>query len=378
MLIRIGAILLLLLAGVLPPATAATFETRARQAFVIDLSTNSILLNKNADSRMPPASMSKLMTAYLIFERMKSGALKLDDRFTVSRKAWAKGGSKMFLLQGQRVRLESLIRGIVIQSGNDACIVIAEGLAGSEEAFAEIMNAKAKELGLNDSHFTNATGWPHPDHYMTARDLATLAQRIIEDFPEYYHYYSQKSFRFNKINQKNRNPILGEVEGADGLKTGYTDASGYGLVGSATRGGRRLIMVINGLETARARSVEAERMMNWAFDAFETYKLLRAGETVETAELWLGQAETAALVVNQDVTVTLPRASRSNLKVSVSYSGPVPAPVYKGEELGRLIVTAPGVNPIERPLYVGETVERKGPFGRVIETLGALISGAWR
>ncbi len=378
MMVRIGAILLLVFTGGLASATAATFDTRARQAFVIDLSTNSVLLNKNADARMPPASMSKLMTAYLIFERIKNGSLQPEDRFPVSRKAWAKGGSKMFLLQGQRAKLEDLIRGIVIQSGNDACIVVAEGLAGSEAAFAELMNAKAKELGLKDTHFVNATGWPDPDHYMTARDLAILAQRIIEDFPEYYHYYSQKRFRYNKIIQKNRNPILGEVDGADGLKTGYTDASGYGLVGSATRDGRRIIMVINGLESARARSAEAQRMMNWAFGAFETYKLLRAGETVETAELWLGQAEHAALIVNQDVTVTLPRASRAELKVSVSYSGPVPAPVYKGEQLGRLIVTAPGVDPIERPLYIAETVERKGPFGRVIETLGALISGAWR
>jgi D-alanyl-D-alanine carboxypeptidase (penicillin-binding protein 5/6) len=378
MMVRIGAILLLVFTGGLASATAATFDTRARQAFVIDLSTNSVLLNKNADARMPPASMSKLMTAYLIFERIKNGSLQPEDRFPVSRKAWAKGGSKMFLLQGQRAKLEDLIRGIVIQSGNDACIVVAEGLAGSEAAFAELMNAKAKELGLKDTHFVNATGWPDPDHYMTARDLAILAQRIIEDFPEYYHYYSQKRFRYNKIIQKNRNPILGEVDGADGLKTGYTDASGYGLVGSATRDGRRIIMVINGLESARARSAEAQRMINWAFGAFETYKLLRAGETVETAELWLGQAEHAALIVNQDVTVTLPRASRAELKVSVSYSGPVPAPVYKGEQHGRLIVTAPGVDPIERPLYIAETVERKGPFGRVIETLGALISGAWR
>lgn len=378
MLIRIFAFLTLLLSGYSSIAAAATFETRARQAYVIDLTTNSVLLNKNADARMPPASMSKLMTAYLIFERMKTGALQPDDRFTVSRKAWAKGGSKMFLMEGQRVSLETLIRGIVIQSGNDACIVVAEGMAGSEAAFAELMNAKAKELGLRDSHFVNATGWPDPDHYMTAHDLAILSQRIIEDFPEYYYFYSQKSFRFNKINQKNRNPILGVVDGADGLKTGYTDASGYGLVGSAVRDGRRLILVINGLDSARARSTEAERMMNWAFGAFETYKLLRAGETVETAKLWLGQAETAALVVNHDVTVTLPRASRADLKVSVSYKGPVPAPVYKGEQLGRLIVTAPGVDAIERPLYVGETVERKGPFGRVIETVGALISGAWR
>lgn len=378
MLIRIFAFLTLLLSGYCSIAAAATFDTQARQAYVLDLTTNSVLLNKNADARMPPASMSKLMTAYLIFERMKTGALNPEDLFPVSRKAWAKGGSKMFLRQGQRVKLDDLIRGIVIQSGNDACIVVAEGLAGSEDAFAELMNAKAKELGLRNSHFANATGWPDPDHYMTAHDLAVLAQRIIEDFPEYYHFYSQRSFRFNKINQRNRNPILGVVDGADGLKTGYTNASGYGLVGSATRDGRRLILVINGLDSARARSAEAERMMNWAFGAFETYKLLRAGETVETAELWLGQAETAALVVNQDVTVTLPRASRADLKVSVSYEGPVPAPVYKGEELGRLIVTAPGVEAIERPLYVAETVERKGPFGRVIETLGALISGAWR
>lgn len=374
--ILLSACLVLLLSGGV--ASAAKFETRARQAILLDLSTGAVLLEKNAEVRMPPASMSKLMTAYLIFERLKTGALSMEDRFPVSRKAARKGGSKMFLTEGQRPILEDLLRGIIIQSGNDACIVVAEGLAGSEEAFAKLMNAKAKELGLKDSNFANATGWPDPEHYMTAKDLATLAYRILTDFPEYYHFYSQKSYRFNRIKQDNRNPILSTVAGADGLKTGYTRASGYGLTASAERDGRRLIMVVNGLESERQRATEAERMMNWGFGAFGTYKLLRAGETVETADLWLGQKDAAPLAIEKDLTVTLPRAAREDLKVMIRYEGPVAAPVYKGERLGTLIVTAPDVDPIERPLFVAETVERLGPVGRVIETLGALVSGAWR
>lgn len=369
---------LLALAVATAPADAARFDTRARQAFLIDLSTGAILLEKNARSRMPPASMSKLMTAYLVFERLKNGTISLAARLPVSRRASRKGGSKMFLREGERATLEDLIRGIVIQSGNDACIAVAEGLAGSEEAFAKLMNAKARDLGLKDSNFTNATGWPDPDHYMTAQDLATLARRLLEDFPEYYHFYSEKEFRYNNITQANRNPALAAVEGADGLKTGYTEASGYGLTASAERDGRRLVMVVNGLESVAERASEAERLLNWGFGAFGTYKLLRAGETVETADLWLGQSPAASLVVDKDLTVTLPRASRAELKVVVRYEGPTPAPVFKGEELGSVIVTAPGVDPIERPLFVAETVERKGPFGRVVETLTALIGGAWR
>ncbi len=375
---KLFAVLALAIMAFGSAAPAATFDTRARQAYMVDLSTGAVLLEKSAHVRMPPASMSKLMTAYLIFERLKQGSLTLDDRFPVSRKAHQKGGSKMFVQEGERIRLEDLIRGIVIQSGNDACIVVAEGLAGSEEAFAELMNAKAKDLGLEDSHFANATGWPDPEHYMTASDLLTLGRRLLEDFPEYYHYYSERSFKYQGIKQNNRNPTLDRVQGADGLKTGYTEASGYGLVASAERDGRRLIMVINGLESEQARAVEAQRMMNWGFGAFGTYELLRAGETVETAELWLGQKDAAALVMEKDLTVTLPRASRANLKVMVRYEGPTAAPVYKGEQLGTLIVTAPDMDPIERPLYVAETVERLGPAGRVIETLGALIGGAWR
>ncbi len=359
-------------------ASAATFDTRARQAFLIDLSTGTVLLEKNASVRMPPASMSKLMTAYLIFERLKNGTIGLDDKFPVSAEASRKGGSKMFLRNGERVSLEDLIKGIVVQSGNDACIVAAEGIAGTEEAFAALMNAKAKELGLKDSHFANATGWPDPEHYMTPADLAILARRLFEDFPEFVHYYSIREFRHAGIAQENRNPLLGVVDGADGLKTGYTRASGYGLVGTAERDGRRLLMVINGLETANDRASEAERMINWAFGAFGTYKLLRAGETVETAELWLGQKDAVALALAKDLTVTLPRSARAEMEVKVRYDGPAPAPVYKGETLGTLIVNAPGIEPIERPLYVAETVERLGPVGRVIAISGAMISGAWR
>lgn len=369
---------LALAASLAVDAHAASFDTRARQAFLIDLSTGAILMEKGARSRMPPASMSKLMTAYLVFERLKDGSISMDDRFPVSRKAARKGGSKMFLKEGERAKLEDLIRGIVIQSGNDACIAVAEGLAGSEEAFAQLMNDKAKDLGLKDSNFANATGWPDPNHYMTAQDLATLARRLLEDFPEYYHFYSEKSFRYNGIKQNNRNPALNVIQGADGLKTGYTAASGYGLTASAERDGRRLVMVVNGLESVAQRASESERLLNWGFGAFGTYKLLRAGETVETADLWLGQKDAATLVVDKDLTVTLPRASRAKLKVTVRYEGPTPAPVYKGEQLGSVVVTAPGVEPIERPLFVSETVERLGPFGRVIETLTALVNGAWR
>ncbi len=359
-------------------ASAASFDTLARQAVLVDLTTGAVLLEKDAHTKMPPASMSKLMTAYLLFERLKNGSISIDDTLPISSNAARKGGSKMFLRDGERVKVEDLIRGIVIQSGNDACIAIAEGLAGSEAAFAEMMNAKAKEIGLENSNFTNATGWPDPDHYMTASDLAKLAQRLLEDFPDYYHFYSERQFTFNQITQKNRNPALGVIEGADGMKTGYTQASGYGLTASAERDGRRLIMVINGLESGNARASEAERLINWGFGFFQTHEILRAGETVETAELWLGQKRTVPLVLKDNLKVTLPRTGKANLKVTVRYEGPVRAPVYKGEKLGTLVLTAPGINTIERQLFAAETVERLGPTGRVIETLGALVSGTGR
>ena len=240
-------------------APASAMETAAKQAYILDTETGAVLLEKDAATPTPPASLSKLMTIYMAFELLENGELSLDDKFVVSRKAWRMGGSKMFVEVDKQVRVEDLLRGIIVQSGNDACIVLAEGLSGSESAFADAMNRKMRELGLVDSHLVNSTGWPADSHLMSPRDLAVLAQRIIEEFPKYYPYFAEKSFRYNKIKQGNRNPLLYRDTGADGLKTGHTRAAGYGLVASAIRDGRRVVMVLTGMKSARTRAFEARR-----------------------------------------------------------------------------------------------------------------------
>ena len=242
------------------------------------------------------------MTLYMAFERLKQGKLSLEDEFVVSRKAWRMGGSKMFVEVGRQVRLEDLVRGIVVSSGNDACIVVAEGLSGSEAAFADAMNRRAREIGLTGSHFVNATGWPDAGHVMTPRDVALLSRRLIEDFPEYYPYFAEKSFRHNGIEQGNRNPLLYRDSGADGLKTGYTRASGYGLAASAIREGRRVVLVLTGLKSARQRTSEARRLLDWAYAAFRNHTLFEAGAVVETADVWLGEEDTVPLVTERDIT----------------------------------------------------------------------------
>ncbi|MDX1739507.1 MAG: D-alanyl-D-alanine carboxypeptidase family protein, partial [Alphaproteobacteria bacterium] len=262
-------------------AKSQDLETSAKQVFLLDMSTNTVLFEKDADSRMYPASMTKMMTAYMLLEQVKNGALSLDDTFPVSQKAWKKGGSKMFVEVGKRVRIEDLLRGIIIQSGNDATIVVAEGLAGSEDAFARAMTDKAKELGMLNSQFKNASGWPDPEHYTTARDLAILAEATIRNLGEYYHIYSEEYFTFSGIKQRNRNPLIRNgYNGADGLKTGHTEASGYGLTASAMRDGRRLVLVANGMNSSNERGVEAERIMTWGFREWKHYDLYKAAETV--------------------------------------------------------------------------------------------------
>ena len=288
-------------------------ETTAKQAWIVDLETGAVLLDKDGTTPTPPASLSKLMTLYMVFERLKQGKLSLDDEFVVSRKAWRMGGSKMFVEVGRRVRLEDLVRGIVVSSGNDACIVVAEGLSGSEAAFADAMNRRAREIGLAGSHFVNATGWPDAGHAMTPRDIALLSRRLIEDFPEYYPYFAEKRFRHNRIEQGNRNPLLYRDSGADGLKTGYTRASGYGLAASAVRQGRRVVLVLTGLKSARARTAEARRLLDWAYAAFRNHTLFESGAAVETADVWLGDEDTVPLVTERDIRITLPRASRPGL-----------------------------------------------------------------
>jgi D-alanyl-D-alanine carboxypeptidase (penicillin-binding protein 5/6) len=261
---------------------------------------------------------------------------------------------------------------MVIQSGNDACVVLAEGLAGSEEAFVDQMNQKAKEIGLTNSHFADVNGLPNPDHYMSARDLATLALRTINDFPEYYKMYGEKEFKYNNINQGNRNPLLYKDLGADGLKTGHTDEAGYSLLASAVRGDRRIILVLGGLPTMKARAQESERLLEWAFREYNNYKLFSAGDKVDDADVWLGAEGKVPMTVDKDLVVTLPRKSRKDMKVTVSYDRPVPAPIKKGDQIGKIVVTAPDVPPAETPLYAGASVDRMGVFGRV-----AMAAAGW-
>jgi D-alanyl-D-alanine carboxypeptidase (penicillin-binding protein 5/6) len=357
------------------PAGAAGIDTSAREAFITDMETGAILLEKDADAPMHPASMSKIMTVYLTFERLKDGRLSLDDELLVSEKAWRMGGSKMFVKVGNKIRVEDLLQGVIVQSGNDACIVLAEGIAGTEEAFAELMTKKARELGLTTSTFANATGWPNPNHIMTARELAMLAEHVIRDFPEYYHYFSEKEFTWNGIRQSNRNPLLYLSAGADGLKTGHTEEAGYGLTASAVRNGRRVVMVLNGLPSQKARSEESARLMDWAFREFGNYALFKPGEVVEQGEVWLGEKATVPLVIPDGLTVTLLRRARPDMKVTVSYDTVIPAPVKKGQEVARLTVSAPDTDPIEVPLVAGEDVERLGVFGRLTSALKYLIFG---
>jgi len=364
-----------------PGFQAKAIETIAREAVMIDMQTGTVILDKNSTVSMPPASMSKLMTVYMVFERLRDGRLSLDDKFSVSENAWRRGGTKsgsstMFLEPGKRIRVEDLLRGIIVQSGNDACIVVAEALSGSEEAFAAEMTEKARQIGMPDSTFANATGWPHEKHRMTPMDLATLAKKTIENFPDYYHYYSEKSFVFNGIKQSNRNPLLYKGMGADGLKTGHTQESGYGLTSSAVRGDRRLILVLNGMPSKKDRARESERLLEWGFREFDNYAFLKAGEKIEDATVWLGKDATVPLIVENDLTLTLPKKARRDMKAIVKYEGPVPAPIIKGTRLATLTFSAPGTDPIEIPLVAANDVAQLGLVGRLVAAFKSIIWGA--
>lgn len=349
----------------------AAIDIKARQYILMDFQTGTVLEAKDADKPMPPSSMAKLMTGYLVYEALKTGKLSLDDELTVSRHAWkeggaASGGSTMFLDPNSKVKVEDLIRGMIIQSGNDACIVLAEGISGSEEAFAQAMTAKAKELGLTSSHFVNATGLPDDQQYMSPRDLATLAKRIIVDFPEYFPIYSETSFTYNNITQGNRNPLLYRVgSGADGMKTGHTSVAGYGLTGTAIRNGRRLILVANGMDSIKDRDEETAKLLDYGFREFVNRSLFTAGETVTNADVWLGDGAAVPLIVPKDVAIAIPRASVQSMEVKVVYDNPIPAPIAKGTTLGKLTVSARDLAPIEIPLQAASDVGRLGLVGRL-------------
>ncbi len=350
-------------------------DTAAKFALIMDFNTGAVLLDKEGEASMPPSSMTKLMTAYIVYGMLKSGRLSLTQELPVSERAWRMQGSKMFVPLNGSVKVEELIRGVIVQSGNDACIVLAEAVAGSEEAFADLMNAKAKELGLTASTFRNSTGWPDPAQRMSCRDIAALARRLIQDFPEYYHYDSEKSFKYNNIEQENRNPLV-QKGIADGLKTGHTDEGGYGLVASAQRAGRRVVVVVNGLTSMHQRREESERLLEWSFREFENVTLFTAADTVENAKVWLGNRETVPLVGGRDLVLTMPRQWRRSAKIALEYASPVPAPISRGDVLGKLTVSGQGVPGMEVPLLAGADVGRLGLPGRAMAVVSRYVRGS--
>ena len=362
------------------PAAAPPFETNARVAFLLDLSSGAVLLNKNADVRMPPASMAKMMTTNVAFELIDKGELSLDKKCPVRTETWQKwhgpaAGSTMFLGVGEQPRVEDLLHGIVTLSGNDASVVLAECIAGTEEAFANIMNDNAKRLGLTNSHFGNSNGWPDEGRtYVTARDLATLARAEIERYPKLYkQFYRQTSYTWGKtlgsgtdITQANRNPLLGKVAGADGLKTGHTDEAGYGFTGSADQNGRRLIMVVAGIDSYNNRIVESVRLMNWGFNAWQTKPLYKAGATVGTAKVQMGSDSEVGLIAPQNLAVTMPAGILSKvISTKIRYQGPLKAGFKKGDHIADLIVTTADSGEQVMPLIAAQGVEPAGFFGRI-------------
>jgi len=363
------AVTLFLLPVICYLSPALAIETTARQAFMIDMNTHSVMLNKNGDESMHPSSMSKLMTIYILFQRLKEGRVHLDDKFSISEKAWRTQGSKTFVGVGEQIDVEELIHGIIIQSGNDACIVVAEGLSGTEEAFVQEMNRVAATLGMKHSHFSNPTGLPDDSHLMSARDLATLGEHLITDFPEYYHYFSEREYTYNHITQSNRNRLLGKEIGVDGLKTGHTDEGGYGIALSAQQNGRRLILIINGMESDNERIEEGDKLLRWGFREFEDKVLLHKGQKVADARVWFGKEMETSLVAQNDVLLTLPINSEKDIKMMIKYSGPLPAPVVKGDHVADLIVTPPGSEAMIIPLVAGEDVPKISGFGRALAVL---------
>lgn len=359
-----------------PSFADITLQTVAKQAIVVDMQTGSVIFSKNADQKMPTSSMSKVMTMLVVFDALKDGRLSLDDKLLVSTKAWKKGGSKMFVGEGTRVSVDDLIKGVIVQSGNDATIVLAEGLAGSEDAFVQLINQKAQEIGMTDSHFANASGWPDPDHYSTPRDLMKMAIYLVNNYPEYYHYYGIKEFTYSGIKQNNRNPLLYKNLGADGIKTGHTEDAGYGLIGAAMQDGRRVLMVLNGLETDRQRRSEATRILAWVYNNTVNVNLFKDTEVIDRVKVWLGKEYVAPVVTLQNYSATIMKTDMDKAKATVIADEPIPAPIVQGQELAKLRVELPGNMPVEFPLYAAKRVDEMNFFSKAIEKIRYSVAGA--
>lgn len=348
-------------------------DTKAEFAIMVDYDTGAVLYAKNADESVGPSSMSKLMTLYLMFDAIKSGVISLDDTLPVSEKAWRKGGSKMFVEVNKRIKVSDLMKGIAIQSGNDACIVVAEGLAGSEDKFADEMNVMAKRLGMTESNFSNATGWPDPDHLMSVRDLSILARALIRDFPEFVHVFSIKEFTYNGIRQYNRNQLLHRDMGVDGMKTGHTDDNGYGIVLTAkNEDERRLVLVINGLTSAKDRISEGARLLRHGYRDFKHIKLFAKGDEVGEAKVWYGSSSTVPLKVDRDVVFTVRKRlqrHKGDVRAELVYNGPIQAPVKKGDVVGRVNIYTGGEKGTETfPVYAAEDVDKANRFMHLLKS----------
>ena len=362
--------------AILAALPANAFETRAQAAWVYDLTTGTVLMDKDADKALPPASMSKLMTLFMLFEALRDGRVTMDTEFSVSARAKAMQGSTMFLDERDSPTVRELIQGIIVNSGNDACVVVAEGLAGTEDAFARLMTERAAALGMRNTQLANASGWPHPDHRMSMRDLGILAQHLITDFPDLYPYFNEREFDYkdrSPANKSNRNPLLRQNIGADGLKTGHTSEAGYGLVGSAVQGDRRVIFAITGLDTEQARAEESASIVNWAFRQFVQRTVITPGTLVAQADVWLGDAPSVGMVAASEVKVLVPAVRQNDITAQALFRTPLQAPLTKGQQIGELVVTVPDMPDHRIPLLADADVAPAGVMTR-LRTAAAVLA----
>ncbi|EGG94709.1 D-alanyl-D-alanine carboxypeptidase [gamma proteobacterium IMCC1989] len=352
-----------------PPQLAATAY------FLMDTNTGRVLVEKNADMQLPPASMTKMMTSYIVSSEIERGSINPDDLVTISVKAWKKGGSKMFVREGTQVSIKDLLRGVIIQSGNDASIALAEHIAGSEAAFADIMNQQAALLGMTNTVFKNATGWPADGHISSVRDLAILGQALIKDFPEHYKLYSEKYFTYNGINQPNRNKLLFTDKSVDGIKTGHTEEAGFGLTASSERDGMRLVSVVTGTRSESARAAESQKLLSYGFRYYYTHKLYSKGDVVNTAVVWKGQQEEIKIGLTNDIYLTVPRGSENDLQATVHIDEVIQAPIVQGQELGNVVVVLDEEELLNVPVIALASIEEAGIFSRMLDSIQLFFGG---
>ncbi|MCT4654938.1 MAG: D-alanyl-D-alanine carboxypeptidase [Cohaesibacter sp.] len=373
-------ILLIAMLGLPSVAQAQIFQTKAKHALLIDWDSGSVLFAKDEKATFPPASLAKLMTLEVVFNAIAQGELTLDDEFLISENAWrtgggSSGGSTMFAKLDSSIRLQDLLMGIIVQSGNDACIAIAEGMAGNEESFAQLMNNRAKLIGLKDSYFVNSTGLPAEGQFVSAQDLALLAKHLIKTYPEFYEYFSVPEFKWNGITQRNRNPLLGQTAGADGLKTGYTKASGYGVVASVLRNDQRLLLVLSGLKSKKERSIESRKIVDWGFRAFVSERIYETDEEIAFASVYGGDQSKVMLVSDKPVSLFMPRSKRGSLKARVVYQGPIKAPIAEGDEIATLKVWSDKKLIMETPLVAAHSVGTGTLTQRALDAVHHLLLG---